>query len=155
MKERILLDLTYAKQHADFMFGLQVGLEDSWKVLTLRQKFLTTENYFRNFMTPFLNLSNFLTYLITWGLMFICCLFIAPSINVSIFADMLNGEDEVMEDFLEDAITANQQGFIDRFIMSVLLLVFVAVSLATVMFLFLVELILACLGQEMYMADEH
>lgn len=36
MKGRILLDLIYAKQHADFMFGLQVGLEDSWKVLTLR-----------------------------------------------------------------------------------------------------------------------
>lgn len=154
MKERFLLDLIYAKQHADFMFGLQVGLEDSWKVLTLRQKFITTENYFGNFMIPFLNLSNLLTYLITWGLMFVCCLFIAPSINVSIYADMLNGEDEVMEDFLEDAITANQQGFMDRFIMLVLLLTFVAVSLMTALFLFLVELILACAGQEMYMADE-
>lgn len=155
MKERLHLDWIYAKQHADFMFGMQVGLEDVWRVLTLNQKFLKTDNVLMNFAVPFINLGNIMVYLLTWGLMFISCLLLAPSINVSLFADMVEGEDEVMEDFLMDAITANQQGFIDRFVMSALLLLFVGVSLLCAVFLFFVELILSFAGQEMYMADEH
>lgn len=155
MKERLLLDWIYAKQHADYMFGMQVGLEDLGRVATMRQKFVTTDDYLGNFACAFLNFGNLIVYLITWGLMFISTMVFIPSVNISIFQDMGVGEDEAMIDFMQDAITANQQNFVDRAVMCFLLLFFVIISFAVATALFLIELVAACLAQEMYMSDEH
>lgn len=155
MKERLLLDWIYAKQHADYMFGMQVGLEDLGRVATMRQKFVTTDDYIGNFICAFMNFGNLIVYLITWGLMFISTMLFIPSINISIFQDMNTSEDEVMIDFTQDAITANQQSFIDRAVMCFLLLSFVVISFLVASILFLIELVAACLAQEMYMSDEH
>lgn len=155
MKERLMLDWVYAKQHADYMFGMQVGLEDLFRVATMRQKFVTTDDFLGNFICVFMNFGNLVVYLITWGLMFISTMFFIPSVNVSIFSDMAVGEDEAMIDFMQDAITANQQNFLDRSVMCFLLLSFVVVSFAVALALFFIELIGACLAQEMYMSDEH
>lgn len=155
MKERLLLCWLYARQHADFMFGLSVGLEDLWMCLTGRQKFVKTDDYFGNLLIPFLNLGTLFCYLLTWGIMFICGLILFPSLNRKIFSEFSTGEDEVMNDFLQDAITANYQGITARVCMAVLLLIFVVISFAVSLILFLIEFLLTLVGQEMYMNDEH
>lgn len=155
MKERLFLCWVYTRQHADFMFGLGMGLEDLWLCLTGRQKFVRTDDYLGNLLMPFINLGTLFCYLLTWGFLFVCGLLLFPSLNRKIFTEFSTGEDEVMIDFLQDAITANHQGVLDRVCMAVLLLVFVVVSFAVALILFLMEALLALIGQEMYMNDEH
>lgn len=155
IKERLVLNWIYAKQHADFMLGLQVGLEDIWGILSLRQRFVKTNDFLLNLAIPFINIANLVTYLLTWGVMFSICLLCFPKFNARLLSGMTGyAEDEAMDDFLKDARAANHQKFVDRLMMSALLLMFSGVMVLCGLYLFLVEVILSIMGQEMYLADE-